>query len=130
MPGESHARDLYWRATLATANPRTLECAALAKITAELDAARSRKTTEFPRYVAALSRNLSLWTQFAGDAAHDGNGLPAALRREIIRLATFVRAHTFRLHSRDSIADDSVLIDINRNVLAGLRAGAPGGAAT
>lgn len=130
MPGPPHARDVYWRAMLATANPRSVECAALAKITADLETARGRKASEFPGYVAALSRNLSLWTQFAGDAAHDGNGLPADLRRDVIRLATFVRAHTFLLQSLDSTADDSVLIDINRNILAGLRSVAPAGVAT
>ncbi len=105
---------------LATASPRSIEGAALAKASADLKAASARISDDHPGYIAALSRNLTLWTRFAADAADSRNGLPVELRAGVIRLAAFVRHHTMRLQRGDP-AEISVLLEINKNIAEGLR---------
>ncbi len=120
MPDISLAGASYRQAMLATASARSIEGAALAKAAADIQRSFDRRDRDHPGYIAALSRNLTLWTHLALDAAHPGNALPVDLRAAVIRLSAFVRAHTLRLQSRDAAVDAGVLLEINRNILAGL----------
>ncbi len=104
---------------LATASPRSIEGAALSRAAADIKAASARIIADHPGYIAALSRNLTLWTRFAADAADPRNGLPLELRADVIRLAAFVRHQTLRLQ-RGEEAELDVLLDINKNIAAGL----------
>lgn len=120
MADISIAGEGYRHAMLATASPRSIESAALAKATADLMTASRRAGADHPGYIAALSKNLTLWTLFAADAGHPLNALPVELRAAIIRLAAFVRKQTLLLQ-RGDLADIESLLEINRNVLAGLQ---------
>lgn len=124
MADISTAGEGYRNAMLATANPRFIEAAALSKAAARLKAAAERAGGDHPGYIAALSRNLTLWTLLAADAAHPRNSLPAELRAAIIRLAGFVRRQTLQLQ-RSGGADIDVLLEINANIAAGLHQSAP-----
>ncbi|MDZ7628428.1 MAG: flagellar biosynthesis regulator FlaF [Parvularculaceae bacterium] len=119
MADTSLASQGYRNAMLATASPRSIEGAALSRAAADIKAASARIGADHPGYIAALSRNLTLWTRFAADAADSRNGLPPELRAEVIRLATFVRNQTLRLQ-RGEPAEIDVLLEINKNVAAGL----------
>ncbi len=105
---------------LATACPRSIESAALARAAAELQNASARADTDYPAFIEALSRNLTLWTLLATDAARPGNLLPLELRRAVIRLAAFVRVQTLRLQRSKVSADVETLVEINRNIAEGL----------
>lgn len=125
----SPARAGYQKSMLATSSPRAIEIEALARTSAELARAMERREADYPAFVAALSKNLTLWTRFAADAAGEGNALPADLRAGIIRLASFIRTATFRLMRSADAGDASALIEINANVMEGLRKASGGGAA-
>lgn len=76
---------------------------------------------DYPAYVAALSKNLALWTLFAADAGSDHNPLPLKLRAGIVQIAAFVRAETLRLQRSQSETGIAALVEINANISAGLR---------
>ncbi len=122
MQKASPAQSAYRRATRATASPRAIEAYAIADATRTLKSGITNRERDFPRYIAALSRNLDLWTHLAADIIHLDNKLPNELRTQLVRLAAFVRSHTLRLQRRDVAADPNVLIEINQNIIAGLQA--------
>lgn len=105
---------------LATAGPRSIESAALLQTAAQLQAASENAKSDFPAFIAALSRNLTLWTLLAADAARPDNALPQDLRSAVMRLAAFVREQTLRLQRNETGAEVAALIEINRNIAAGL----------
>ncbi|MCA8888769.1 MAG: hypothetical protein KDA46_08075, partial [Parvularculaceae bacterium] len=72
-------------------------------------------------YVNAVSRNLQLWTAITADIVSEGNGLPAALRAQLLALAGFVRRASFDALSKGVTAETRTLVEINRNVAGGLR---------
>lgn len=90
------------------------------RVTAELSRAIGARDHDHPGFVAALSRNARLWTAFAVDVAGDHNALPQATRRQIFAIAEFVRRHSASVLRGDDV-DPAPLVDINRNILAGLR---------
>jgi flagellar protein FlaF len=110
----------YAAAARATASPRALELQAFSQITAALAAAV--RSGSHPDLIAALSHNQRLWTTLAADVAEPGNALPARLRAQIFQLADFIRAHTRRIVNGDGASEPGVLVEINLNVMKGLRA--------
>lgn len=121
MPAAEIAGAKYQRTMLSTSSPRAIESEALARVSAELRRAYGARAENHPAYIAALSRNLALWTQFAADVSSRGNPLPDDLRAGVIRLAAFVRAETLRLQRSRSESGVAALLEINANVSAGLR---------
>ncbi len=128
MPHAALAQGAYRRAMAATAGPRSIEADAFEKMNGELTRAAKHHGGDYPAYVAALSRNLSLWTILATDVARDDNPLPAETRTRIWKLAAFVRERTRQLMRPNAAADIGALIDINTNMIAGLRPTATGAA--
>jgi len=120
MPDVSDAIAGYRQAMRATACPRAIEGAALLKAATDIQSAAIRAEADYPGYIAALSRNLTLWTILAADAAHPDNALPADLRGAIIRLAAYVRVQTLRLQQSRAGAGADALVEINRNIAEGL----------
>lgn len=112
---------------LATSSPRAIESEALARASVDLRRCYERRDDNYPAYVAALSRNLALWSLLAADAASSGNQLPRVLRAGVIRLAAFVRVETFRLQRSRAETGIAALLEINTNVSAGLRGPAAAG---
>ncbi|MFN0024048.1 MAG: flagellar biosynthesis regulator FlaF [Parvularculaceae bacterium] len=122
MQKASPAQGVYRHAMRATASPRAIEAGAIADATRDLKSGIAGRERDFPAYIAALSRNLGLWTHLAADIIHLDNKLPNELRTQLLRLAAFVRSHTLRLQRQDVAADPNVLIEINQNIIAGLQA--------
>jgi flagellar protein FlaF len=112
----------YRQAMLATAGPRSIEAEALLRVNGELMRATRRRDADYTAYVRALSRNLDVWNAFAADVAHRDNKLPADVRTKIWRLAAFVRFQTQALLRPASQGDSASLIEINNNIIAGLKA--------
>lgn len=61
---------------------------------------------------------------FLNSATREENPLPAAIRQNIANLGIFVLNHTIKLEARPEPSRLDVLININREVAAGLRASA------
>lgn len=127
MPAASSAGAGYQKSMLATSSPRAIESEALARSSADLKRCYETRDRDHPAYVAALSRNLALWSLFAADAASAGNQLPKELRAGVVRLAAFVRLETLRLQRSRAETGIAALLEINANVSAGLRGPAAAG---
>lgn len=100
---------------------RDLEFDAFASVTHRLVQA-TVGSVPYATFAAALHENRRLWTFVAGSIAEPENGLPANLRAQLFYLAECSLLHTRKVLKDE--ADASLLIDINRAVMRGLRSGA------
>lgn len=104
-----------------TASPRELEASLLLKAGVRLQAivddwaGRSRELDE------ALTYNRKLWTLLVSAVIAEDNPLPVDIKRNILSLANFIFNHTFRVAANPGPAALTVLVDINRDIAAGLR---------
>ena len=114
-------RNAYKKTLAATGDPRAVEAELFSRIGAELSTAIENAEDDQPGYVNAVSRNLQLWTAITADIVSEGNGLPAALRAQLLALAGFVRRASFDALSKGVTAETRTLVEINRNVAGGLR---------
>lgn len=73
-----------------------------------------------PAIQAALLRNQRLWTQVQRLLAPDSHPLPVALRANLLSLSLFVDRQTVKAMISTDPADLRPLVDINREVAAGL----------
>ncbi len=113
------ARDAYGSSNRAVRTPRADEYAIFSRVTAAM-----KKAQTFAETAAALTDNRRLWITLAADLSGEGNGLPDALRADLLSLAEFTNAHTSKVLRREAEID--VLVEINATVMAGLRqSGAP-----
>ena len=119
---QQQAMQAYQTVAKRTGNPRDLEANLLSKSALNLQRIRENwelAETELP---GALKFNRKLWNVFLNSATQDENPLPAAIRQNIANLGIFVLNHTIKLEARPEAAKLEVLITINREVAAGLRA--------
>lgn len=121
MSVTTRARNAYQQSTQSTATPRAVEYKLLSRLTGALVAGENNKKTDLPAYIDALSRNLEFWTVIGADTAHRNNALPPALRAQIFYLYEFVRSHTNKLYNSNDGLTAEALIDINKNIMMGLR---------
>jgi flagellar protein FlaF len=116
------ARNAYATAAAPVRTHRDSEYAAFARVTHALKSIDETDKTAFPRLAGAVSDNQRLWATLAEDLMSDGNGLPDALRAQLVGLAEFVRRHGLLvLAGKASVVP---LIDINTSIMRGLRGGA------
>ncbi|MFD1794770.1 flagellar biosynthesis regulator FlhF [Paracoccus aurantiacus] len=93
-------------------SPREVEYELFARITRALQIA--------PKGAAqAIVDNTQLWTELAADLASPGNALPDAVKGHLLSLAMFSIRHGNRVLGGKG--DASVLVDINLNIMKGLR---------
>ena len=116
------ARRAYEGGSKTTSTSRELEAAALFKAARKLEecqaATESADTGE--RMVEALRYNQRLWTLFQLELANSKHPMPAGLRADLLRLSVFVDRRTLELMASPSPEGLQALIDIDRNVAAGL----------
>jgi flagellar protein FlaF len=117
----------YKRAMMATSGPRSLEAEAFERVNGELRRAQKIRSENYPAYVAALSRNVTLWTILAADVADDRNALPVETRAAVWRLSGFVRKHTQMLLQPNAVAAIDPLVAVNADMIAGLSSNGEGG---
>jgi flagellar protein FlaF len=70
----------------------------------------------------ALRFNQRLWTFFQVALTDPGNPLPAAIKQNMLSLSRFIDRHTFQVMSFPDPAKLDILINININIAAGLKA--------
>jgi flagellar protein FlaF len=73
----------------------------------------------------ALLFNRRLWTVFVSSATREDSTLPVDLRQNIANLGIFIMKQTLALQASPVPQKLDVLININRQLAAGLRANAP-----
>ena len=122
---QQHATQAYQTVAKRTGNPRDLEANLLSKSALNLQRIRENWELADAELPGALKFNRKLWNVFLNSATREENPLPAAIRQNIANLGLFVLNHTIKLEARPEPSRLDVLITINREVAAGLRATAP-----
>ncbi len=116
----SAAAQAYTRVTHATASPRENEANALLMAANKLQAVMNDPNATFEQMSDALMFNRKLWTIFVSEAHRAGNPQPLEVRQNIANIGIFVLSHTAALQISRQRQHFKPLIEINRNIAAGL----------
>jgi flagellar protein FlaF len=103
-----------------TACPRELEADLLLSAAARLQAIRDGWDNMSPELDAALLYNRKLWSVFVTSATGTENPLPANLRQNVANLGIFVFKQTLAILADPKPENLGSLININRELAAGL----------
>ncbi|UTD28459.1 flagellar biosynthesis regulator FlaF [Bradyrhizobium sp. WD16] len=114
------AAQAYARVAQATSSPRDTEAQALLMAANKLQAVMTNPDATFEQASAALVFNRKLWTIFLTEAQRDENPQPLDVRQNIANIAVFVLSQTAALQISLQREHFRPLIDINRNIAAGL----------
>jgi flagellar protein FlaF len=80
-----------------------------------------KSTGDIEEYSKALRFNHLLWTIIQADLTEPDNNLPPEIKANVMSLSIFVDKQTTKALRTTNGADLDVLININRNLAAGLR---------
>ena len=73
------------------------------------------------RLEAALNFNQQIWTIFQGELVKADNSLPKQIRQNLLALSAYVDKRIFEIMAFPSPEKLNIIIDINRNIAAGLK---------
>jgi flagellar biosynthesis activator protein FlaF len=113
----------YQKVIETTLSGRELEAAILTKAANKLKACQDRWGDEghFKRLDEALTYNQRVWTIFQDELARANNPMPEALRADILRLSIVIDKRIVEVMNDPSPGKLDIIININRNLAAGLR---------
>jgi flagellar biosynthesis activator protein FlaF len=103
------------------ASPRQIEAYALLSCAAKLKQAQEAET-DYELFCEIVRHNQRLWTIFQVSLVEDENPLPQDLKITLLNLARFVDKVSMRALAEHEPKLLNSLIDINRNIAAGLNA--------
>ncbi len=112
----------YQQVAKRTGNPRDLEANLLSKSAADLQRIRENWEAQSGELVNALRFNRKLWNVFLSSVTSNDNPLPHDIRQNVANLGLFVLKHTLKTEAHPEASKLDVLININRQLAAGLRA--------
>jgi len=124
------AAKAYSDVAQATLGPRELEASLLVKAAAKLQFVKDQWDNNSPALDEALHYNRKLWTIFATSVTNPESPLPKPVRENIASLAVFIFNRTLEAETKPAPDKLSALIDINRQIAAGLRASTEANAPT
>ncbi|MDB5618673.1 flagellar biosynthesis regulator FlaF [Tardiphaga sp.] len=110
----------YARTAQTTASPRDIEAQALLKAARKLQEVMANWATTDEGLDDALMFNRKLWSIFLGEAMNDENPQSAEVRQNIANIGIFVLTQCAALKVKREVESLQSLIDINRNIAAGL----------
>ncbi|WNJ92536.1 flagellar biosynthesis regulator FlaF [Bosea sp. 685] len=105
----------------ATVSPRELEASLLIKAAMRLQSIADDWTERARDLDEALHYNRKLWTLLVSAVIAEDNPLPVGIKQNILALANFIFNQTFRIAAAPAPEAVTVLININRDIAAGLR---------
>jgi flagellar biosynthesis activator protein FlaF len=113
----------YAKIAQATGSPRELEAQLLMRAAAKLQAIKDASSRQDGEVVSAVRYNRRLWLVFASSIGKPENPLPSEIKKNVANLANFIIKHSMKIESDSAHAQDrvGVLININREIAAGLR---------
>jgi flagellar biosynthesis activator protein FlaF len=111
----------YARTAQQTLQGRALEAHVLLKSAARLQGIRDDWNVRSPELADALLANRKIWTVFVTAMTSEDCELPNLVRSNIVNLGMFVFNRTLQMSVDPRPEQLNVLIDINRNLAAGLR---------
>ncbi len=115
------AANAYARVAQATQPPRELEATILMKAATRLQMIRDDWAGRQGELDDALTYNRKLWTVLVGSMTRDDNPLPPQIKQNIANLGIFIFNQTLSLMTKPTPERLAVLVNINREVAAGLR---------
>lgn len=118
---QNNAALAYRQVGAQTLSPRLLEANLLSRAAGQMQRIRDDWETNRMELISALMFNRKLWTVFLGSVTGEGSELPNALRENIANLGIFVMKRTLEVLAEPSPNKLTVLININRELAAGLR---------
>ncbi|NKB43410.1 MAG: flagellar biosynthesis regulator FlaF [Alphaproteobacteria bacterium] len=101
-------------------SPREVEAMAFTKAALLLEDAK-KVANDVDEFSRALRFNHLLWTIMQADITEDENQLPPEIKANVMSLSIFVDKQTTKALRSGDGKDLDVLININRNLAAGLR---------
>jgi flagellar protein FlaF len=118
------AAQAYSKTAQKTGHPRELEAQLLMRAAAKLQAIKDGEPAEPDGFLSALRYNRRLWIVFASSIGKAENPLPREVKQNVANLANFIVNHSMKLEFDRTAAHErvGVLININREIAAGLRA--------
>ena len=119
----NQATQAYQTVAKRTGNPRELEANLLSRSASAMQRIRDEWETASEELRPALKFNRKLWNVFLNSVMREDHPLPAPVRQNIANLGIFVLSHSLKLEAGPDPTRLDVLISINREVAAGLRAG-------
>jgi flagellar protein FlaF len=116
----SAAAQAYARIANTTTSPRDIEAQALLMAANKLQAVMTNADATFQQTSEALMFNRKLWSIFLGEAQREDNPQPLEIRQNIANIGIFVLSQTAALQMSPQREHFKSLIEINRNIAAGL----------
>lgn len=110
----------YARTAQTTATPRDIEAQALLKAARKLQDVIANWSVTDAGLDEALMFNRKLWSIFVGDAINDQNPEKIEIRQNIANIGIFVMTQCTALQQVRQVEHLQALIEINRNIAAGL----------
>ena len=119
---QQNAAQAYQQVGKQTVNPRELEANLLSKSASNLQRIRDDWDSATRNdLTAALRFNRRLWTVFMSSVSDPASTLPQDLRENVANLGIFIAKHMLALQIEPAAKKLDVLININRQLAAGLR---------
>lgn len=119
---QQHGALAYQQTAKTVEQPRDREAALLIKAAASLQRIRDTWPDAFDELEHALVTNRKLWTVFMTSVTKDENPLPLPVRQNIANLGLFIMNETREMLISPNPQRLDSLININRQLAAGLRA--------
>jgi flagellar protein FlaF len=119
---QNSAAHAYQKVGKQTVSPRVLEANLLSRAAAQLQVVRDDWEGRRRELYEALLFNRKLWNIFLTSVTGEASQLPDKLRENIANLGLFVMKQTVSMQDSPAPQKLDVLININRELAAGLRA--------
>jgi flagellar protein FlaF len=114
----------YQQVAKRTGSPREVEANLLSRSAANLQRIRENWEASQGELYGALKFNRKLWNVFLTSVTRNDSPLPKPIRENVANLGIFVLKHTLRTEANPQANKLDVLININRELAAGLRTAA------
>lgn len=106
-----------------TESPRDVEYRLLGAVTAALmesESSAKDEVADTKKRIEAVCWNRDVWSALRLDLTHPENGLPQAIKDDLVDLAKWVDRETYRILRGDTKMLDG-LIEVNKNIMSGLK---------
>ena len=115
-----NAAQVYGAVARQTANPRELEASLLLRAASQLQSVYDGWDRKRPDLDLALRYNRKLWSIFLTSITGPDHPLPVAIRQNVANLGVFVMNQTVTIMRNPTREHLHALININRELAAGL----------
>lgn len=117
----SYAQNTYAKTAITGTSQRELEAAALMKAAIRMKAVQEQWDSDRSDLDGALAYNRKLWTILSTSATDAESQLPSEIQRNIALIAIFIFNRSLDIIVEPKREDLDVLIEIDRNIAAGLK---------